>query len=268
MVIMKKIYVFLSTLLLVISTWAIAEEVELLDSYLEELPAGSSSQQVGSGTIVSQPVDIVVDDNGQEYRRVETADGSELYEAVPAHSTTETQVYEDVPVHSATETVVYEEVPVHSATPVTVGNSDVVVNHETQVQSHEDLEIIELEPEEGEFVVIEAPEHQTTQTVATTGSNTQRRAVSGHAFCQQNPYARECLLSKYLILCKKDPQSSDCKSELQKFDRFCGTFPRAYKCKKANIAATCKQNPGASECLSFGQRYCQKYPKAIFCNYN
>jgi len=265
---MKNLYVFLSTLLLVISTWAIAEEVELLDTYLEEVPSGTSSHQLDSGAILGQPEEVVVDDNGQEYRRVETADGSELYEAVPAHSATDHQLYEDIPVHSATETVVYEEVPVHSATPVTVTNTDVLVTHEAQVQSHEDLEIIELEPEQSDYVVIEAPEHQTSQTVATTGSNTQRRAVSGHAFCQQNPYARECLLSKYLSLCKKDPQSSDCKSELYKFDKFCSTFPRAYKCKKANIAATCKQNPGTAECQSFGQRYCQKYPKAIFCNYN
>jgi len=93
-------------------------------------------------------------------------------------------------------------------------------------------------------------------------------ATSPQAFCNQNPYARECLLSKYLSLCKKDPQSTDCKSELQKFDNFCATFPRAYKCKKAKIAATCKQNPETSACKTFTQRYCQKYPKAIFCNYN
>jgi len=238
---MKKLNVFLGTILLVISTWAIAEEVEILDTYLEDLPSTSSTHQQGT---VSQSPDIVVDEYGKQYRRVETADGSELYEEVPAQSTSST----------------------------TVTSSDVVVNHEvviheTQVQSHEDLEIIELEPEPGEYVIIEAQENQSTQSVAKTGVSS-NSTVSGHAFCQQNPYARECLLAKYLSLCKKDPQSSDCKSELHKFDRFCGTFPNAYKCKKANIAASCKQNPGADECKSFGQRYCQKFPKAIFCKYN
>jgi len=242
---MKKTYVFLGTILLVISTWALAEEVELLDSYLEDLPSVSSTQQQEAATPVIHSTDIVVDEYGKQYRRVETADGSELYEEVPSHGTNTT----------------------------TVTDSNVVVNHEVEileaeVQGQQDLEIIELEPEQSEFVVIEAPESQTTQSVATTSTSSTSRAVSGHAFCQQNPYARECLLSKYLSLCKKDPQSTDCKSELHKFDRFCGTFPNAYKCKKANIAAACKKNPGASGCKSFGQRYCQKYPKAIFCNYN
>jgi len=94
---MKNLYVFLSTLLLVISTWAIAEEVELLDTYLEEVPSGTSSHQLDSGAILGQPEEVVVDDTGQEYRRVETADGSELYEAVPAHSATDHQLYEDIP---------------------------------------------------------------------------------------------------------------------------------------------------------------------------
>lgn len=250
---MKKLYVFLSALLLVVSTWAIAEDAELLDSYLEDLPSGSSTQSIetqpiDTGTTYVPSTDIVVDDNGTQYRRVETADGSELY----------------------------EEVPVHSATPTNVYTSDVVIHNEVEVQNHvenhQDLEIIELEPEQGDYVVIEAPidasGNQTSHSVATTSTNDNRASISGHAFCQQNPYARECLLSKYLSLCKKDPQSTDCKSELHKFDRFCGTFPRAYKCKKAKIAASCKQNPGTSECKTFTQRYCQKYPKAIFCNYN
>lgn len=254
---MKKINVFLCSMLLTVSTWAIAEEVELLDAYLEDLPSttGASTQGSNSESFIGQPVEVVVDENGQshevvqsktiEYRRIETADGSELYEEVivdaPSTMVTDTQMSSDVTI-----------------------SQDVVVNQQPVVQTEDNLEIIELEPEEGEFVVIEAPDNQTVATTQVITGN----AVSGQGFCQQNPYARECLLSKYLSLCKKDPQSTDCKSQLQKFDNFCGTFPNAYKCKKAKLAATCKQSPQANECKSFTQRYCQRYPKAIFCNYN
>jgi len=257
---MRKLNVFICSMLLSISTWAIAEEAELLDAYLEDLPSTtthvpSSSQGSEAGSFVGQPVEVIVDENGQshevvqsqtiEYRRIETADGSELYEEVivdaPATSVTDMQMNSDV-----------------------IITQEAVVNHQPTAQPEEDLEIIELEAEEAEFVVIEAPENQ---TIATTHVNS-GKTMSAHEFCQQNPYARECLLSKYLSLCKKDPQSTDCKSQLQKFDGFCGTFPNAYKCKKAKIAASCKQNPQTNECKSISQRYCQRYPKAIFCNYN
>ena len=218
---MKKVYVFLGYFLLVISTWAFAEEAELLDAYLEDLPGTDSN------IVVDQPQTV-------KYRRVETADGSELYEAIPQGQSVTTNE------------------PINQNSGM---NSDHAV-------AQEDLEIIELEPDEEEIVVIEAPDVEITQTGVT--SNT----VSGPVFCQQNPYARECLLSKYLSLCKKDPQSVSCKSELEKFDRFCGIFPNAYKCKKAKIAASCKKNPDNDECRTFTQRYCQKFPKAIFCNYN
>ena len=245
---MNKIYSFLCSSLLVVSTWAIAEEAELLDAYLEGLPSSSTNQNADSSTFIGQPVEIVVDENGQrheviqtqtiEYRRVETTDGSELYEEVvtdqPAVVTNEART-----------------------------NSDVMVNNQIPAQTEDGLEVIQLEPEESDFVVIEAPENQTVADTVSTSN-----AVSGHVYCQQNPYVRECLLSKYLSLCKQNPQSTDCKSQLQKFDGFCETFPNAYKCKKAKIAASCKQNPQSSECKSFTQRYCQKYPKAIFCNYN
>jgi hypothetical protein len=237
---MKKLYIFLISSLFVVSTWAVAEEAELLDTYLEDLPTTGSQQEGGNVMIVGQPVEVVAEENGVsrevvqpgtvKYRRIESADGLEVYEVVPSESPT----------------------------------SDVVVSNEAEVKSSEDLEVIELEPTQEEFVVIEAPENQSSQRVATTNAAT----VSGHAFCQQNPYARECLLSKYLSLCKRDPQSADCKSELHKFDKFCGTFPNAYKCKKAKIAAICKENPESGACKTFTQRYCQKYPKAIFCNYN
>ncbi len=257
---MNKLYVFLFTFLLLISTWAVAEEAELLDAYLEDLPSNTSSHQLDSSNFVGQPVDIVLDDNGQsheivrpqavEYRRIETADGSELYQEVPV----ETVASGNVQLETQNVIIVPEgEV-----------NSDVIVKNKAEAKNDQDLEIIELEPDEGNFAVIEADENQTKQRVASVNGNT----VSGAAFCQQNPHARECYLSRYLSLCKKDPQSTDCKSQLQKFDNFCETFPNAYKCKKAKVAANCQKSPGSDVCKSFTQRYCQKYPKAIFCNYN
>lgn len=256
---MKKRYISFISSLFVISTWAVAEEAELLDAYLEDLPSSSVTSSTGAtyqaneSLIVGQPVEIVVDENGVsrevvqpqtvQYRRIQSADGSEVYEAVPITGAA-------------------------SPEPVVANDSGILMANEVEAHSTEDLEIIELEPVEIEYVEIEAPDTQTSQQVATSNATTHGVASSPQAFCGQNPYARECLLSKYLVLCKKDPQSSDCKSELRKFDRFCGTFPNAYKCKKAQIAASCKQNPEASACKTFGQRYCQKYPKAIFCNYN
>ena len=246
---MNKIACFLSSSLFVISTWAIAEEAELLDAYLVDLPSSGAYQNSNSDSFVGQPVEVVIDENGQrhevvqtqtvQYRKIDTADGSELYE----------EVVIDKPVVTSQKT--------HTS-------RNILINSETPVQSEESLEVIQLEPEESDFAVIEAPENQTVvgSTVAKTN------ALSSHVYCQQNPYARECLLSKYLSLCKKDPQSTDCKNQLLKFDGFCETFPNAYKCKKAKIAATCKQNPESDGCKSFTQRYCQKYPKAIFCNYN
>lgn len=257
---MKKIYISLIASLFIVSTWAIAEEAELLDTYLEDLPSSNANQSLDSGIFIGQPVDIVVDEHGQshevvrpqavEYRRIETADGSELYEEVPIHTATPVTV-----VGADTEVEAVNEMDATSA---------VSTSSETEVQASQDLEIITLEPDDGEFVVIEAEGSQAKQTVATTNGP----AVSGHAFCQQNPQARECLLSKYLSLCEKDPQSTDCKSQLNKFDGFCETFPNAYKCKKAKIAASCQENPSNGACKTFTQRYCQKYPKAIFCNYN
>lgn len=255
---MKKLYISLISSLFVISTWAIAEEAELLDTYLEDLPTAGSQQEGGNVMIVGQPVEIMVDENGVsrevvqpqtvQYRRIQSADGTELYEAVPVAG-------------SMTSEAISE--------PVMASDSGVTMATDVEVQSTEDMQVIELEPAQDEYVVIEAPANQATESKSIEPVQVQGQAsVSGHAFCQQNPYARECLLSKYLSLCKKDPQSADCKSELQKFDNFCGTFPNAYKCKKAKIAATCKESPETGACKTFTQRYCQRYPKAIFCNYN
>lgn len=247
---MKKLYISLVSSLFVISTWAVAEEAELLDTYLEDLPSSTSS--TNQGVIMGQPVEIAVDENGVsrevvqpqtvQYRLVKSADGTEVYEVVPTESV------------------------------ITSTNSGVVMSNQVDVQSTEDMQVIELEPTQEEYGVIEAPANAADQARASKNMepvHVQGQAsVSGHAFCQQNPYARECLLSKYLSLCEQDPQSADCKNELQMFDNFCGTFPNAYKCKKAKIAASCKENPESGACKTFSQRYCQKYPKAIFCNYN
>jgi hypothetical protein len=261
-VIMKKIYISLISSLFVVSTWAIADEAELLDTYLEDLPTASSSnssQALDSGVFVGQPVDVVVDENGQshevvrpqavEYRRIETADGSELYE--------------EVPIVTAPAQISAEPQPEVIVT-TTPSNASVLKNSEATPKSNQDLEIITLEPDDGEFAVIEADANQADQNTVSTN----QPVIAGHSFCQQNPSARECLLSKYLSLCKKDPQSTDCKSQLNKFDGFCETFPNAYKCKKAKIAASCQENPSNEACKTFTQRYCQKYPKAVFCNYN
>lgn len=247
---MKKLSLFSTAALFVISTSAMAEEAGLLDTYLEDLPSSNSSQPRYSDSIVGHPVDIVVDENGQsrevvqpqavEYRRIESADGTEIY----------------------------QEVPIQSTTPNKKMNS-VSVSEVADAQNSQDLEIIELEPEEGSVKVIEAPENQPTgnvgngRTVVNNGTLNPKRS-----FCEQNTYARECVLSKYLILCREDPTSSDCKNELEKFDRFCGTFPNAYKCKRAKIAMACEKNPQADACKTFNQRYCEKFPKAVFCNYN
>ncbi len=246
---MNRLYVFLGFCLFVVSSWTVAEEAELLDTYLESLPSTTSSQNLRAeapvGVENNQSQDAIQPQT-IEYRRISSADGSEVYKEVPANVAT-----------PATEIVNENETSSDKVvSPMGVANN--------QAPSQDNnFELIELEPEEGDYKTIEVQENQTTQVVTT--SNT---VSSGAVFCQQNPYARECLLSKYLSLCKKDPQSADCKSELQKFDRFCEIFPRAYKCKKAKIAASCKQNPSADECKTFTQRYCQSFPKAIFCKYN
>lgn len=261
---MKKFYISLIASLFVVSTWAVAEDAELLDTYLQDLPSSNASQSLDSGMFVGKPVDVVVDENGQtheivrpqavEYRRIETADGTELYEEVPGQAATPATV-----VHSEAEVMTTSKT-----------NSGVITNNQIPGQGGQDLEIITLEPDDGEFVVIEAEESQTNQTnnARQTTAATSQALVLGQPFCQQNPNARECLLSGYLSLCEKDPQSTDCKSQLNKFDDFCETFPNAYKCKKAKIAASCQENPSNGACKTFTQRYCQKYPKAIFCNYN
>ncbi len=260
---MNKLYVFLGFCLFVVSSWTVAEEAELLDSYLESLPSTTSSQNLRAETlVVDESAEVIIEESNQtqgsvqpqtiEYRRISTADGSEVYKEVPDKVAT-----------PATEIVNETDAEVSLDSSNKAVSPIGVANNQAPAQDTDNFELIELEPDDGDYKAIEAHENQTTRVVTTSNA-----VSSGATFCQQNPYARECLLSKYLSLCKKDPQSEACKSELQKFDRFCGIFPRAYKCKKAKIAASCKQDPSADECKTFTQKYCQSFPKAIFCKYN
>ncbi len=149
---------------------------------------------------------------------------------------------------------IYEVIPAQSASP------QVVTTTNSEVQQGQDLEVIKLESYDEEVVEIEAPGPDEVQVATPT--------TAVHPYCQQNPLVKECLYSPYLSRCKKDPQSVKCTAQLEKFENFCNTFPRAYKCKKAHLAATCKQQPNLNECKPFSERYCQKYPKAVFCKYN
>jgi hypothetical protein len=247
---MKKLSLLFITVLLLFSTCAIAQEAELLDAYLEDLASNNITQPQYSDSIVGHSVDIVVDENSQshevirpnavEYRRIESANGKEIYQ--------------EVPIQFANQNL---------------ETTSVTVSEVADAQNSQELEVIELEPEEGSVKVIEAPENQPTGSVGNGRIGVKKGTLnSKRSFCEQNRYARECVLSKYLILCREDPTSSDCKGELEKFDRFCGTFPNAYKCKKAKIAMACQKNPQTDACKTFNQRYCEKFPKAVFCNYN
>ena len=112
---MKKLCVLLITFLLLISTWAIAEEAELLDAYLEDLPSNTSSQQLDSSVFVGQPVDIVVD----EEVSVKSSDSVRVIPSEPQVIT------------------------------VTGKNSTEVVNTFDKSQNNQDLKVIELEPDDG-----------------------------------------------------------------------------------------------------------------------
>lgn len=243
-----KLLVGLMSGLWLSTTWVFAESTYtdsdgLLDAYLEdEARTVTYPNRVANNQNVDVPdADAVtfIGDDGIKYRRVETVDGAEIYEAVPANAANTT-----------------------SASDVTT-LPEVVIPQQPEVKNSNGLEVIELEPVDGDYVEIEAPQ---SATIANVGNNAGQS--SGHIYCQQNPGARECLLSEYVTRCEKDPQSTDCKIQLEKFDSFCATFPRSYKCKKAELAATCQKQPNLNQCKSFTERYCQKYPKAIFCNYN
>ena len=117
-----------------------------------------------------------------------------------------------------------------------------VESNEVERQSGENLEVIELDNYDEEVAEVKASDAGEVKVASQTKIKTM------HPYCQQNPSAKECLYSKYLILCRKDPQSIKCQSQLEKFNNFCNTFPRAYKCKKAQLVATCTQQPHLDEC--------------------
>lgn len=232
MITMKKLLIFTLSCFFICSTWAIAESnlvdipaAELLDVYQKDQKNSTTTKLQEPAAPVEQGSPELANEEAVEFRRVESADGTEIYEVIPAQSA-----------------------------------SPQVVTTDDEVQQSQELEVIELESYNEEVITVDVQESNKTNVASTT--------KSVHAFCQQNPLAKECLYSKYLSLCKKDPQSADCQSQLEKFENYCNTFPRAYKCKKAQLAATCKQQPHLNECKSMTQRYCQKYPKAIFCNWN
>ena len=258
-----KLLVGLMSGLCLTSTWVFAESTYvdsdgLLDAYLEDeartvtYPSRTAAKPSKTNQDIEvQAIDVsnsetFVGDDGVEYRRIQSVDGSDVYEAVSPNTNNAA---------NAAKTV-------DGVTTL----PEVVISPEPEIQNVDGLEVIELESADGEYAEIEAP--QSSSTTNANSHNSGLGSGSGQMYCQQNPYARECLLSDYVTRCKMDPQSIDCKSQLEKFDQFCATFPRAYKCKKAELAATCKEQPSLNQCKTFSERYCQKYPKAVFCNYN
>ena len=154
-----------------------------------------------------------------------------------------------------------EGVQVYEVMPAEPANREITATNKVDEKSSGNFEIIELESHNEEVVEVEAPGSKDIEVAAYTSKH-------DHIYCQQNPFAKECLYAPYLSRCEKDPESLKCRSQLEQFEKFCDTFPRAYKCKKAQLAATCKQQPSLNECKSFTERYCLRYPKAIFCNWN
>lgn len=134
--------------------------------------------------------------------------------------------------------------------------------------SSSDLEVIKLDDFDEEVKTIELDDTKSKKVATTSSPSTSKSKIRVNSYCQQNSLKKECLYSKYLSICAKDPQSPRCKSQLEKFEGFCKTFPRAYKCKKAQLASKCSQQPKLEKCQPFTQRYCQMYPNAEFCNWN
>ncbi len=239
---MKNWFYFLVVVSLLFSASLFAEsnltdipEAELLDAYLEEQPTSRSREAIAPA---EPPTTQVSNGQAVEFRKVQDSDGVEIYEVVPAQSahTEETMATEP-------EAVITSEVEGQRS------------------QDIEELEVIEIDSYNEEITEIEASDVEDVQVTTHVNKH-------DHIYCQQNPFAKECLYAPYLSRCKQDPESLKCHTQLEKFEHFCETFPRAYKCKKAQFAATCKQQPDLNECKTFTERYCQKYPKAIFCDWN
>ena len=229
---MKKQLIFTLSCLFIWSTWAIAE------SNLVDIPAG-------------ELLDAYIEDPSTKTR-------TPLQDSGEATIDSNEELANERAVELR-EVANSDNVEIDEANPAPSARPEVVSN-EANGQSSDNLEVIELESYEDEIVEVQAPGSDEVQVATPTKAE--------HPYCQQNPLANECLYSPYLSRCKKDPQSAKCTTQLEKFENFCNTFPRAYKCKKAQLAATCKKQPELNECKRFSERYCQKYPKAIFCKWN
>lgn len=228
---MKKELIFTLSCLFIWSTGAIAE------SNLVDIPAG-------------ELLDAYIEDPSTNTRTPLQESGEATTH--PNEELANEQAVELREVADSDDVEIYEANSAQSARPDAVSN-------EVDQQNSDNLEVIELENYEDEIVEVQAPGSDEVLVATPTKAE--------HPYCQQNPLAKECLYSPYLSRCKKNPQSAKCTTQLEKFENFCNTFPRAYKCKKAQLAATCKKQPQLNECKSFSKRYCQKYPKAIFCKW-
>lgn len=236
---MKKKFLFVSVFLFVLSTWAIADsnlpEEEPLNNYLEDNTNFKQTSE-RSPVISKEPALIYVNS-------LEVASAEQNAESPPVYVSEDITIYESRPAQPAAPEIESPEIV------------SIETNGNAPVQK---LEVIELENYNENVIAVDADEASSLRIASTSSSP--------HVYCQQNPFAKECLYSNYVTLCKKDPQSAQCKSQLEKFDKFCNIFPRSYKCKKAQLAVTCTQQPNIAECKSFTERYCQKYPKAVFCD--
>ena len=244
---MKKQLIFTLSFLFVWSACAMAEsnlidipEAELLDAYLEDQPTQSRKPL----TAPEGPSTQVKSEEAVKFRKVQDSNGVQVYEVIPAEPDSAALTDTSIP-----EAAVSTDQPELAAT------------SEAEVQNNEELEIIELDSYNEEIIEVEAPTSEDAKVAAYVNKH-------DHIYCQQNPFVKECLYAPYLSRCERDPQSSKCHAQLEQFESFCETFPRSYKCKKAHLAATCKQQPKLDECKPFTERYCQKYPKAVFCDWN
>ncbi len=217
-----------------------ASEADMLDVYLEQ-PESTRVPNPPS----AQPQEV-------EFQKSQNGDGTVVYEVIPSGTKTSTTAADTPPEPKLTT----------ESQPKVAASEPISNSHE--VQHSTDLEVIELDDAAVEYKEVEAPVIQDSSTTVTKATPSE----PVHAYCQKNPHAKECLYSKFATTCEKDPQSAKCKNQLKKFESFCETFPRAYKCKKAQMASTCIEKPDLAECKTISEKYCLKYPKAVFCDYN
>lgn len=251
---MNKWFSFSIVCFFLFSSWLSAESElidipagELLDAYIVDEATQTRKPLVAP----EPPTTQVNNEQAVEFRKVQDSDGVEVYEVIPAQSANP---------EMATETTTSSESATSDPEMVPTSEPDLTATSEEQAQNTEELEIIELESYNEEITEVEAPGSEDIKVAAHVNKH-------DHIYCQQNPFVKQCLYAPYLSRCERDPESVKCHAQLEKFESFCETFPRAYKCKKAQLAATCKQQPSLSECKPFTERYCQRYPKAVFCDW-